>query len=343
MKILVTGASGLLGRSLMRLLEGRSDLEAKGVAFSRAKPPLERLDLTDEAAVARFFDREAPEVVAHLAAERRPNVVDLNVGKAQAINVDATRTIARECAARGAFLLLISTDYVFDGSSPPYYPDSATNPLNAYGRMKLESELVAEKELGGGALLGIGGGMADDSAAGSLLGAMNDTPARRPVGTANNIPERCPRGAVLRIPMLYGPVESLAESSVTEVALALKSMDPRKVEHWASRYPAHVDDVSEAILAVIDACRGDMGGRFGAFPRFLLSGRPAYTKYEMALIMAASLGLDVSHIQADPSPPSGAPRPRDCRMDTALLESIGWSQKKQFEAEIGGILKPFFE
>jgi hypothetical protein len=76
MKILVTGASGLLGRSLMKLLAERSGLEVKGVAFSRAAPPLEKLDLTDERAVALFFARYSPEVVVHLAAERRPDVVD---------------------------------------------------------------------------------------------------------------------------------------------------------------------------------------------------------------------------------------------------------------------------
>ena len=307
MKILVTGASGLLGRALMRILAARPDLDVKGVAFSRAKPPLEKLDLTDEDAVARFFARYRPEVVVHLAAERRPDVVDRELPKAQAINVGATQTIARECARHGAFLLLISTDYVYDGTSPPYYPDSPVHPLNAYGRMKLESEYVAERALSG--ILGPSGGR--------------------------------PAGAVLRIPILYGPVESLQESSVTEVALALKSKTPRKVEHWARRYPAHVDDVSSAIMAIVDACLSGKSS-FGPFPRFLLSGNHAYTKYEMIQIMARALGLDASHIQPDPSPPTGAPRPRDCRMDSSLLESLGWRQKKEFESEIGGILRPFF-
>jgi len=307
MKILVTGASGLLGRSVMRLLAERPDLEVKGVAFSRARPPLEKLDLTDESAVALFFARYSPDVVVHLAAERRPDVVDTALPKAQAINVDATQIIARECAKHKVFLLLISTDYVYDGSAPPYYPSSSVHPLNAYGRMKLESEYVAEMALSGAVRLSGGHAV----------------------------------GAVLRIPILYGPIESLQESAVTEVALALKSSSPRKVEHWARRYPAHVDDVSSAIISVVDECLNGEGS-FGPFPRFLLSGDRAYTKYEMAHIMAKALGLDTSHLLPDPSPPAGAPRPRDCRMDTSLLESLGWRQKKEFESEIGGILRPFF-
>ncbi len=142
MKILVTGASGLLGRSLMKLLAERSGLEVKGVAFSRAVPPLEKLDLTDERAVALFFARYSPEVVLHLAAERRPDVVDTALSKAQAINVDATQTVARECAMHAAFLLLISTDYVYDGSSPPYYPDSPVHPPQRLSRMKLNRKVA---------------------------------------------------------------------------------------------------------------------------------------------------------------------------------------------------------
>ncbi len=307
MKLLVTGASGLLGRSLMKLLASYPDIETKGVAFSRAKAPLEKLDLTEERSVALFFAHFRPDVVIHLAAERRPDIVDTDLERARAINVDATQIIARECAKRGVFLLLISTDYVFDGSAPPYFPNSPVHPLNEYGRMKLEAERVAETALSG--IVRASGG--------------------RSVG------------AVLRIPILYGPVGYLEESSVTEIALALKSTEPRNIEHWAHRYPAHVDDVSTAIMAIVEACM-QRTAACGPFPRFLLSGKEAYTKYEMAKAMAAALGIDASHIRPDPSPPKGAPRPRDCRMDTSLLESLGWRQEKYFSSSIGDIIKPFF-
>lgn len=336
MKIAVTGASGLLGRSLMKAFAGSNEHEVHGLAFSRAIPPLEKLDLTSESEVARYFEEEAPEVVVHLAAERRPDIVDKNVGRAQVINVDAVKILARHCAVRGAFLLLISTDYVFDGTRPPYYPDSPVNPLNEYGKMKLEAEHVAEAALQEVALREA---TLAEGACGKLVGAVG---ASAHPGAAIN---EHPAGAVLRIPILYGPIESLLESAVTEVATALKTRAPRMIDHWASRYPIHVDDVSSAILAIIDTCahnrNADAG--FGLFPRFLLSGFPSYTKYEMVRIMAEALGVDASHIQPDPNPPSGAPRPRDCRMDTSRLESLGWRQEKMFKTEIGEILKPFFE
>lgn len=116
------------------------------------------------------------------------------------------------------------------------------------------------------------------------------------------------------------------------------------MDHWAHRYPIHVDDVSGAILKILEMYARNKRAiaQFGVFPRFLLSGFPSYTKYEMAMIMADSLGIDAGNVQADPHPPRGAPRPRDCRMDTSRLESIGWRQQKQFTSEIGDIIEPFF-
>jgi len=315
MKITVTGASGLLGRSLMRLLASTKDYRVHGLAFSRAKPPLERLDLTDEHAVDFYFKHEQHEVVVHLAAERRPDIVDKELARAKKINVEATRILARQCAEHRAFFVLISTDYVFDGKSPPYFADSLVNPLNAYGRLKLEAEYVAESEL-------------------------REAPPKDSMMSA----DARSAGAVLRIPMLYGPVESLEESSVTEIARVLKSKEPRLMDHWAHRYPMHVDDVSAAILKILEKYAGNDGAlaQFGVFPRFLLSGFPSYTKYEMAMIMADSLGIDARHVRPDSNPPRGAPRPRDCRMDTSRLESLGWRQQKQFISEIGDIIKPYF-
>jgi len=106
----------------------------------------------------------------------------------------------------------------------------------------------------------------------------------------------------------------------------------------------HVDDVSAAILKILEKYAGNDGAfaQFGVFPRFLLSGFPSYTKYEMAMIMADSLGIDARHVRPDSNPPRGAPRPRDCRMDTSRLESLGWRQQKQFISEIGDIIKPYF-
>ena len=290
MKVLLTGASGLLGRAISARLRGRRDLGLTGTAFSRARAPVIKADLTDSAEVAALFASTKPDFVIHAAAERRPDIVDRNPSQAKALNVAATETIARACARSGAFLLYISTDYVFDGSNPPYFPDSPVNPLNEYGKLKLEGE--------------------------TRVAAM-----------------AAAKAAILRLPILYGPVERLDESSVTELASLLKKRQACRVDNWARRYPLHVDDVAAAIEKIIDADASRSG-----LPIYLLSGPVAYTKYEMFTIVAKTIGMDASFAAPEAAPPKGAPRPKDCRMDTTLIEALGYKPRVDFEpgiAEIG--------
>ena len=302
MRVLLTGASGLLGRAVAARLSARGDVELTQAVFSRVRPPAIKADLTDSASLASLFGLARPEFVIHAAAERRPDLVDGKPAKAAALNVQATENIARACAKNGAFLLYVSTDYVFDGRNPPYYPDSPVNPLNEYGRQKLEGER-------------------------QVLAIM-------PEG----------RYAILRLPILYGRVEELKESAITELAKNLVAVKPGagkpcSVEHWARRYPLHVDDAAAAIEIVMDARKNPSALK----PIFQLSGRETLTKYEMILIMAEELGLDHSLIVPDPSPPGGAPRPQDCRMDRGLLEGLGYRQAVGFRDGIAEAIAPFFQ
>lgn len=86
-----------------------------------------------------------PNVVVHAAAERRPDVVSKQPESAKALNITATASLAELCKEKGIFLLYISTDYVFDGKSPPYKPEAPTNPLNTYGESKRDGELETLK------------------------------------------------------------------------------------------------------------------------------------------------------------------------------------------------------
>ncbi|WFD35058.1 Vacuolar protein sorting-associated protein vps5 [Malassezia cuniculi] len=150
MRLIVTGASGLLGRAVVAEARQRG-YEVKPVAFSRAQG-MERVDLTDREAVARLVADYKPDAVIHTAAERRPDAVERDPQGAHALNVEAPAALAAACAALGrpAYLLALSTDYVFDGTSPPYRVDAATNPLNAYGTSKADAEkAVAESAVSG--------------------------------------------------------------------------------------------------------------------------------------------------------------------------------------------------
>jgi dTDP-4-dehydrorhamnose reductase len=315
MKILLTGATGLLGRALGSRLRARKDVEFTGLAFSRAQAPILKVDITDFEATASLCRELKPDFVIHAAAERRPDVVDKDPERARKLNVEATANLAKACRDCGARMIYLSTDYVYDGTNPPYRPESPVNPLNEYGKLKLAAELAVAENLG-----------------------TSVTPAQ---------------GLVLRIPMLYGPVERLEESSVTELALYLMARKPCKVDDWSTRYPLHVDDVAAAIEILVDtwaaqpgtieAAREGNEPKSAHLPLFLLSGPVGITKYGMVLEMAKALGLDSSFVEPVQTPAStGAPRPKDCRMDTSRLMSLGYSPRYVFPDGLGPILESFF-
>ncbi|KAI8374879.1 hypothetical protein BD560DRAFT_393487 [Blakeslea trispora] len=139
MKAVVTGASGLLGRPVVKQFEN-SGWEVVGTAYSRAKDNLLKLDLTDGQAVEQFLDQHKPNVVVHCAAERRPDVADQDREGVLRLNVETPKRLGKLCRERDIMLIYISTDYVFDGTSPPYEVDDKPNPLQFYGETKLAGE-----------------------------------------------------------------------------------------------------------------------------------------------------------------------------------------------------------
>jgi len=141
--VLVLGASGLLGRAVQHtLLESLPHgVVVAGTGHSRARG-LIPCDVTDETTLREFLAAQAPRVVVNCVAERRPDVVEKEDAKAHVLNVRLVEILAEESARLGFYLLHISTDYVFDGTKPPYKPGDDPHPLNAYGEQKLASEKV---------------------------------------------------------------------------------------------------------------------------------------------------------------------------------------------------------
>ena len=127
---LVTGAGGMLGRELVAL---RPD----ATALTRAD-----LDITDRSAVvAAVADHD---VVVNAAAWTDVDGAETHEAAATAVNGDGVGLLAAACAASGARLIQVSTDYVFDGrGTVPYPEDWPTAPVNAYGRSKLVGERAA--------------------------------------------------------------------------------------------------------------------------------------------------------------------------------------------------------
>ena len=144
--ILITGASGLLGRAVRHACTQVPAWHVSGLAFSRAHNGLDRLDLCDARAVKEYLDARQPRIILHCAAERRPDQSENAPEATMRLNVEATARLAKWAAANGAWMVFISTDYVFDGVTPPYQPNAPTNPLNLYGRSKRDGELAVWAE-----------------------------------------------------------------------------------------------------------------------------------------------------------------------------------------------------
>jgi dTDP-4-dehydrorhamnose reductase len=138
MKLLITGAAGMLGKDVARAAAVAGHEVA---ALSRAD-----LDVTDEAAVPAALEAAAPDVVLNCAAWTNVDGAEAHFEDAVAVNGAAAGHVARAAAERGAWIVHISSDYVFNGRKhEPYIESDAAEPLSAYGRSKLAGELaVAE-------------------------------------------------------------------------------------------------------------------------------------------------------------------------------------------------------
>jgi dTDP-4-dehydrorhamnose reductase len=147
MRILVTGASGLLGS---RILDAVSSLgHAVGTCGTRAGRGLVALELTDPQSVASVVGEVRPDWVVHAAAIRSPETCMADPARARAVNVRGTELVTRAARAAAGRVAYVSTDYVFPGTHPPYAEDDPTRPVNLYGRTKRAGELPVLASDGG--------------------------------------------------------------------------------------------------------------------------------------------------------------------------------------------------
>jgi dTDP-4-dehydrorhamnose reductase len=141
----------------------------------------------------------------------------------------------------------------------------------------------------------------------------------------------------LRLPILYGEVESLAESAVTSLGLLLFQNEGILVDHWATRYPTYVDDVAVNVRRWADKLIENQQ----THGIYHFSADEPFTKYEMISVMGQLTGRDYSHVTADSKPPDGAIRPKDAHLDDARLATEVELRKTPFKDVIGNILKPY--
>jgi dTDP-4-dehydrorhamnose reductase len=141
MKILVTGASGLLGSKVAELAfsEGYEVYSAYNQHTTDYGSPV-KMDLTDLDACRRIFENVRPEAVVHSAALTNVDLCEVEKETAWRINVYGTELIARLCEEFNCFMVFISTDYVFNGEKGLYSEEDQPDPINYYGYTKLKAE-----------------------------------------------------------------------------------------------------------------------------------------------------------------------------------------------------------
>lgn len=148
MKILVTGANGLLGQHLTKMLLYSTEYEIIAAGRGNSRLPFvsnERynyfpLDITDGIAVNDFLFRHKPGIIIHAAAMTQPDACELNPIECWNVNVTATRFLVGAAEGINAKFIYISTDFVFDGTTGPYKETDTPNPVNYYGSSKLAAE-----------------------------------------------------------------------------------------------------------------------------------------------------------------------------------------------------------
>ncbi|KAK3378517.1 hypothetical protein B0H63DRAFT_480156 [Podospora didyma] len=297
---LVTGATGLLGRQVVKTFGWLNNWDVTGTGFTRAdNSSVIKVDLGNAFEVEKALDDTKPQVVVHCAANRFPDKVDKDPEGTRAINTEASRLLASLCAERSILLIYISTDYVFSGKpgEAPYEAAAQPGPTNLYGQTKLDGEHAVLDEFKAAGKDGL--------------------------------------GVVLRVPVLYGPAHRPDEAAINvlmdSVLKAQQEGVKIKMDHWALRYPTNTEDVARVCYDI--AVRYLEASDRTSLPRVLqFSSEDKYTKYEICKLFGEIMGLPIDRIELNTEgndPKASVQRPYDCHLSTKALKDLGISVSTQ--------------
>ncbi|WP_378950831.1 dTDP-4-dehydrorhamnose reductase [Pelosinus sp. sgz500959] len=139
MRIVVTGASGQLGKEIAK----------QGSNHELILTNSDILDITDERNVKSYFNEIKPQAVIHCAAYTNVDGAESDADGAFRLNVVGTQNIAAACLEAGARMVYVSTDYVFDGEKQEAYREfEQVNPQSVYGHTKFQGEQMVRQILG---------------------------------------------------------------------------------------------------------------------------------------------------------------------------------------------------
>ena len=227
MKILITGAKGMLGQMLANVLGEKHEL----ILTDR-----EEMDIADPKAVNEVFKKNQPEIVIHAAAYVDVERAETDKVVARKVNVIGSKNIAAAAKKLGACVFYISTDYVFDGKDSrksvagsqslgmknrkPYKETDQTNPLSVYAITKYLGEC--------------------------------------------EIIKNCPKHYILRVSWLFGESRTGRNFVESMVSLA-KSKDEIKVINDQIGSPTYTRDIAEVISKFLDRIKNDKSAEYGVY------------------------------------------------------------------------------
>lgn len=153
MRILITGANGLLGYKLVQLLAAKTDTTT--IATARKKPAdlpaavqFMELDITNKNQTIEVIAAAKPDVVIHGAAMTQVDQCETERDKCWQANVNGVAHVIEACTVIGSHLVHVSTDFIFDGTFGPLDEMAVPNPVNYYGESKLAGEkLIQESKI----------------------------------------------------------------------------------------------------------------------------------------------------------------------------------------------------
>lgn len=186
MKIMITGASGMLGSAMVpELVAAGHDVVPSDIDLCEPRPwgemgpTVERLDVRSAKEVAAGFDAAEPDLVVHLAAETDLEVCENDPDHAFATNAVGTKHVALACRSTGVPLAYVSTAGVFDGTKEtPYTEFDTPNPINVYGHSKFEGERYVQWFVDRSYIIRagwmVGGGAKDHKFVAKILAQLNE-------------------------------------------------------------------------------------------------------------------------------------------------------------------------
>ena len=152
MKVLITGANGLLGQKLVDLLRNTPSVDVVATARdANGLPPgwnnylFQKMDITDAGQVSRVIGDHRPAVILHAAAMTQVDDCELNREECWRVNVTATDHLIKAAENIQAHFVYVSTDFVFDGSMGPLDENAVPHPVNHYGESKLAAERLVQQ------------------------------------------------------------------------------------------------------------------------------------------------------------------------------------------------------